>query len=175
MCKQQEECSNIGCTGCVHIKLSHVNVMRQSLSLGAWWLEGRSPSSVFQFLPSCFWSACQMAVKWKDGYRGDLNPWWFLQLCFCSVWGKCPAEREEQSLRCAQLSARLSAELCSPDLWRYYTTLRCTESVHFLWPLNRTFSGLLVRPSPRIAGERQWSLGHLDEPQRQIPCEDPVT
>ncbi len=42
---------------------------------------------------------------------------------------------------CAQLSARLSAELCSPGLWRYYTTLRCTESEHFLWPLNRTFSG----------------------------------
>ncbi len=41
----------------------------------------------------------------------------------------------------AQLSARLSVELCSPGLWHYYTTLRCTESEHFLWPLNRTFSG----------------------------------
>ncbi len=48
-----------------------------------------------------------MAVKWKDGYRGDLNLWWFYQLCFCSVWGRCPAERGEQTLICAQLSAQL--------------------------------------------------------------------
>ncbi len=116
------------------------------LSLGAWWPEGRSSSSISQFLPSCSWSACQMAAEWKNGHRGDLSPWLFLQLCFCSVWGRCPAERGGQTQRCAQLSARLSAELCSPDLWRYYTTLRCTESIHFLWPLNRKFSGLLVRP-----------------------------
>jgi len=77
------------------------------MSLGAWWPEGRSSSSVFQFLPSCSWSACQMAVNRKDGYRGELSLWWFLQLCFCSVWGRCPAERGEQTLRCAQLSARL--------------------------------------------------------------------
>ncbi len=134
-----------GCTGYVHIKLRHVNVnvMRPSLSLclGAWWPEGRSSSSDSQFLPSCSWSACQMAVNWRDGYRVDLSPWWFLQLCFCSVWVRCPAERGEQTLRCAQLSAQLSVELCSPGLWRYYTTLRCTESKHFLWPLNRKFSG----------------------------------
>ncbi len=90
-------------------------------------------------------SVCQMAVEWKDGYRGDLSPWWFWQLCFCSVWGRCPAERGEQTLRCAQLSTQLSAELCSPGLTRFHTTLRCTESVHFLWPLNRKFSRLLVR------------------------------
>ncbi len=120
--------------------------MRLSLSLGAWWPGGRSSSSVSQFLPSCSGSACQMAVKWKDGYQGDLSLWGFLQLCFCSVLGRCPAERGEQTLRCAQLSARLSVELCSPDLMSYHTTLRCTESVHFLWPLNRKFSGLLVRP-----------------------------
>ncbi len=143
MCKKNVQ---TGCTGYVHIKLSHVNVIRLSLSLGAWWPKGKSSSSVSQFLPSCSWCACQMAVKWRDGYRGDLSPWWFLQLCFCSVWGRCPAERREQTLRCTQLSARLSAEICSPDLWRYYTTLRCTESIHFLWPLNRNFSGLLVRP-----------------------------
>ncbi len=116
------------------------------LSLGALWPEGRSSSSVSQFLPSHFWSACPMAVWWKDSYWGDLSPWLFLQLCLCSVWGRCPVERGGQTQRCAQLSARLSAELCSPDLWRYCTTLRCTESVHFLWPLNRKFSGLLVRP-----------------------------
>ncbi len=116
------------------------------LSLGALWPGGRSSSSVSQFLPTRFWSACPMAVRWKDGFRGDLSPWLFLQLCFCSVWGRCPAERGGQTQRCAQLSARLSAELCSPVLWRYCTTLRCTESIHFLWPLNRKFSGLLVRP-----------------------------
>ncbi len=126
------------------IKWSHVDVM--SLSLGAWWPVGRSSSYVSQFLPSSYRSACQIAVKRKDGYRGDLSLWGFLQLCFYSVWGRCPAERGEQTLRCAQLSARLSAELCSPD-WRcFHTTLRCTESKHFLWSLNRTFSGLLARP-----------------------------
>ncbi len=65
------------------IKLSLANVMR--LSLGAWWPEGRSSSSVSQFLPSCSWSACQMAVNRKDGYWGDLSPWWFLELCISNV------------------------------------------------------------------------------------------
>ncbi len=98
--------------------------MKQSLCLGAWWPEGRSSSSVFQSLPSCSWSACQMAVNRKDGYRGELSLWGFLQLCFYSVWGRCAAERVEQTLRCAQLGARLSVGLCSPGLWHYYTTLR---------------------------------------------------
>ncbi len=84
-----------------------------------------------QFLPSCSWSACQMAVNRKDGYRGDLSLWGFLQLSFYSVWGRCPAERGEQTLRCALLSAQYSAELCSPGLRNYHTTLRCTESIHF--------------------------------------------
>ncbi len=169
MCKSNVQ---IGCTGYVHIaamrmmendgcflqfiKLSPVDVMR--LSLGAWWPEGRSSSSVSQFLPTRSWSACQMAAEWKDGYRGDLSPWLFLQLCYCSVWGRCPAERGGQTLRCAQLSARLSAELCSPVLWRYCTTLRCTESIHFLWPLNRKFSGLLVRPLNFLSCRRWYSL-----------------
>ncbi len=97
------------------IKLSLVNIIWPSLCLGAWWPEGRSSSSVSQFLPSWSTSACQMAANWKDSYRGDLSSWWFYQLCFCSVWGRCPAERGEQTLRCAQLSAQPSAELCSPD------------------------------------------------------------
>ncbi len=59
------------------IKLSLVNVIRPSLSLGAWWPDGRSSSKVSQFLLSCSGSACQMAVKWRDGYQGDLSPWWF--------------------------------------------------------------------------------------------------
>ncbi len=41
--------------------------------------------------------------------------------------------------RCTQLSAQFSGGLCSPD-WRcFHTTLRCTESKHFLWPLNINF------------------------------------
>ncbi len=115
------------------IKWSDVDVMRLSLCLGAWWPGGGSSSSVSQFLPSCSGSACQMAVKWRDGYRGDLSPWLFWPLCFCSVWGRCPAEREEQTLRCAQLSARLSAGICSPDLWRYYNTLRCQYTYYGPW------------------------------------------
>ncbi len=63
--------------------MSPIDDMR--LSLGALWPEGRSSSSVSQFLPTRFWSACPMAVRWKDGYRGDLSPWLFLQLCLCSV------------------------------------------------------------------------------------------
>ncbi len=178
MCKRNVQ---TGCTGYVHIaamrmmenylflwcfflqfiKLSPVDVMR--LSLGAWWPEGRSSSSVSQFLPSCSWSACQMAAEWKDGYRGDLSPWLFLQLCFCSVWGRCPAERGGQTLRCAQLSARLSAELCSPDLWRYCTTLRCTESIHFIWPLNRKFQDCWWDPEfPQLSQMVQSLPGFLD-------------
>ncbi len=53
------------------IKLSPVNVIRPNLSLSAWWPGGRSSSQVSQFLPSCSGSACQVAVKWKDGYQGD--------------------------------------------------------------------------------------------------------
>ncbi len=67
--------------------MSPIDDMR--LSLGALWPEGRSSSSVSQFLPTRFWSACPMAVRWKDCYRGDLSPWLFLQLCLCSVWGRC--------------------------------------------------------------------------------------
>ncbi len=96
-------------------------------------------------LPSGSGSAYQMAAKWKDSYQGDLSLWWFWQLCFCSVWGRCPAERGEQTLRCAQLSAQLSARPCSPDWSCFHTTLRCTLSIHFLWSL-RKFSGLMVRP-----------------------------
>ncbi len=74
-------------------------------------------------MPSGSGSAYQMAARWKDSYQGDLSPWWFWQLCFCSVWGRCPAERGEQTLRCAQLSAQLSARLCSLDWSCFHTTL----------------------------------------------------
>ncbi len=99
-----------------------------------------------QFLPSGCGSAYQMAAEWKDSYQDDLSLWWFWQLCFCSVWGRCPAERGEQTQRYAQLSAQLSARPCSLDWSCFHTTLRYTESIHYLWSLNRKFSGLLVRP-----------------------------
>ncbi len=134
--------------------------MRLSLSVGAWWPEGRSSSSVSQFLPSCYGSACQMAVERKDGFQGDLSPWWFWQLCFCSVWGRCPAERGEQTLRCAQLSARLSAELCSPDLWRYYTTL---SQYKFYGPWIESFQDSWRDPEfPQLSQMVQSLPGFLD-------------
>ncbi len=87
-----------------------------------------------------------MAAEWIDSFQGDLSLWWFWQLCFCSVWGRCPAERGEQTQRYTQLSAQLSARPCSLGWSCYHTTLRCTESVHFLRSLNKKFSGLLERP-----------------------------
>ncbi len=96
-------------------KWSHDDVKRLSLSSGVWYPGGRNSSWVSQFLPSGCGSTYQMAAEWKDSYQGDLSPWWFWQLCFCSVWGRCPAERGEQTQRCAQLSAQLSARLCSLD------------------------------------------------------------
>ncbi len=97
-------------------------------------------SSVFQSLPSCSWSACQMAVNRKDGYGVS----WIFEDFSSSAFTAFDVDvlqRGESRPWDAQLSARLSVELCSPGLWHYYTTLRCTESEHFLWPLNRKFSG----------------------------------
>ncbi len=87
-----------------------------------------------------------MAAEWRDSFQGDLSPWWFWQLYFYSVWGRCPAERGEPTQRYAQLSAQLSAGPCNLGWSCFHTTLRCTESIHFLWSLHRKFSGLLVRP-----------------------------
>ncbi len=109
--------------------MSPIDDMR--LSLGALWPEDRSSSSISQFLPTTLLKRLPDGSEMKRRLPGDLSPWLFFQLCFCSVWGRCPAERGGQTQRCAQLSARLSAELCSPVLWRYCTTLRCTESILF--------------------------------------------
>ncbi len=121
-------------------------VTRLSLNSGAWWPWGRSSSWVSQFLPSGCGSAYQMAAEWIDSFQGDLSPWWFCQLCLCIVWCRCPAERGEPTQRYAQLSAQLSARPCNLGWSCFHTTLRCTESIHFLWSLHRKFSGLLVRP-----------------------------
>ncbi len=93
-------------------------------------------------LPSGCGSAYQMAAEWIDSFQGDLSLWWFWQLCFCSVWGRCPAERGEQTLRYAQLSAQLSARPCSLGWSCYHTTLRQYTFYgpwikSFLWSLNK--------------------------------------
>ncbi len=80
-----------------------------------------------------------MAVKRRDSYQGDLSSWWFLQLCFCSVWGRCPAERGEQTLRCAQLSAQLSVGLCSPDWRRFISHLDALFQYNFYGPWLESF------------------------------------
>ncbi len=83
------------------IKLSPVDVMR--LSLGAWWPEGRSSSSVSQVCHH----APEALARWQCDEKTVTGVIWVLDY-FCSVWGRCPAERGGQTLRCAQLSARLS-------------------------------------------------------------------
>ncbi len=72
-----------------------------------------------------------MLTRWLQNEKTVTRVIWvfddFSSICFCSIWGRCPAERGEQTLICAQLSARLSVELCSPD-WRcFHTTLRYTS------------------------------------------------
>ncbi len=64
--------------------------------------------------------------KMKRRLLGWFESLILLTALFFSVWGRCPAEREEQTLRCAQLSAQLSARLCSPDWSRLHSTLRYT-------------------------------------------------
>ncbi len=70
-----------------------------------------------------------------------------------STWRRCLAEREEQTLRYAQLSAQLSAELYSPGLWRYYTTLRCSQY---------TFYGPWIESFPQLSQMVQSLPGFLD-------------
>ncbi len=106
-----------------------------------------------------------MAVKWRDGCQGDLSLWWFLLLCFCSVWGRCPAERGEQTLRCTQLSAQLAAELCSPDLCGYHTTLRCTHESQYTFygPWIESFQDCWWDPEfPQLSQMVQSLPGFLD-------------
>ncbi len=58
---------------------------------------------------------------------------WPVNRCIPS---RYPAEKGEQTLRCAQLSARLSVELCSPDLISYHITLRSSavaDGTVFAW------------------------------------------
>ncbi len=51
-------------------------------------------------------------------------------------------------------------------------------SLLFLIPRSLHSPDQMVGSAPRddlYSPERQWRPGHLDEPQRQIPSEDPVT
>ncbi len=87
----------------------------------------------------------------------------FSSSVFSSVWGRCPAERGEQTLRCAQPSARLSVEHCRPDWRRFHTTPRCTESVHFLWPWIERFQDSWWDPEFHQLSQMVQSLpGFLD-------------
>ncbi len=83
---------------------------------------------------------------------------WFLQLCFCSVWGRCPAERESRPWDATQLSAQLSARLLQSwlELFPYHTEIHWDNT--FLWSLNRKFSGLLVRSWNFLSCRRWYSL-----------------
>ncbi len=87
------------------------------LSLGAWWPEGRSSSSVSQFCHH----APEALARWQCDEKTVTGVIWVLDY-FCSsafaAFEVDVLQRGGQTLRCAQLSARLSAELCSPDLWR---------------------------------------------------------
>ncbi len=105
-----------------------------------------TPPKSLSFCPQ----AAEALTRWQQSEKTVTRVIWvfddFDSSASACVWGRCPAERGEQTLRCAQLSAQLSARLCSLDWSCFHTTLRYTESIHFLWSLNRKFSGLLVRP-----------------------------
>ncbi len=79
--------------------------------------------------------------RWLPGWFESLI---ILQFCFCSVWGRWPAERGvDPEMRSAKRT--LSAELCSPDLALLYHTEMHRVNTLSMAP-NRKFSGLLVRP-----------------------------
>ncbi len=88
-----------------------------------------TPPKSLSFLPSGCGSAYQMAAEWIGSFQGDLSPWWFWQLCFCSICGRCPAERGEQTQRYAQLSAQLSARPCNLGWSCFHTTLRWVNTL----------------------------------------------
>ncbi len=83
---------------------------------------------ISQFLPSCSGSACQMALKRKDSYQGDLSLWWLMR----------KMSRREGRADPEMRSAKRTTLCRALQSW--------LEALHFLWPLNRKFSGLLVRP-----------------------------
>ncbi len=73
----------------------------------------------------------------------------------------CRERRADPEMRSAK---RTTLCLYSPGLSGYHTTQRCTESIQFLWPLSRKFSGLLVRPwiSSAVADNTVSLPGFLD-------------
>ncbi len=78
-------------------------------------------------------------------------PGWFesLMTCFCQRLRQMSsregrADPEMRSAKCTTLCRALQSWL---ELFPYHTEMQWVwESIHFLWPLNRKFSGLLVRP-----------------------------
>ncbi len=57
----------------------------------------------------------------------------------------CGEGRADPEMRSAKRITLCRALQSWLEALPYHTTLRCTESVDFLWPLNRKFSGFLVR------------------------------
>ncbi len=172
----QEGCANglyRVCTHSSHTDDENMNVLQLIMSLVNVYETGFVLRSLMAWGKKLLLSLSVFAIvllkrlpdgsKQKRRLLGWVESLRILAVLLCSVWGRCPAERGEQTLRCAQLSARLSVELCSPDLMSYHTTLRCTESVHFLWPPSRKFSGLLVRPwiSSAVADGTVFGLAFL--------------
>ncbi len=102
-----------------------------SLNSGAWWPGGRSSSWVSQFLPSGCGSAYQMAAEWIGSFRGDLSPWWFWQLYFGSVWGRCTAERGEQDpeIRSAKRTTLCKALQSWLELFPYHTEIHWVNTL----------------------------------------------
>ncbi len=95
-----------------------------------------------------------------------MSPWWFWQLCFSRVWGRCPAERGEQTLRCAHVSAQLSAGLCSPDWIRFHTTLRCSGSK----VTKKTIGNLLRHDGLKACRARKVRLLKKAHVQARLKC-----
>ncbi len=60
---------------------------------------------VSQFLSSCSGQRLPNGSKIKRRLPGWFESLIIFTALLCSVWGRCPAERGEQTLRCAQLSA----------------------------------------------------------------------
>ncbi len=95
-------------------------------------------------------------------------PEWFeflmiLAALLLRIWGRCPAEREEQTLRCAQLSARLSVELCSPDWSRFIPHWDALSQYTFYGPWIERFQDCWWDPEFPLLSQMVKSLpGFLD-------------
>ncbi len=117
------------------------------------WLWVQEPDGLGEETPPeslCFChQAAEALTRWQPSEKTVTRVIWvFDDLTALPLhrWGRCPAERGEPTQRYAQLSANSLQGFAILAGAVSHTTLRCTESIHFLWSLHRKFSGLLVRP-----------------------------